>query len=380
MLDARVLLVYGYEPSGHSAAAFAIEEAGRKAGLVFSTVEVARDHHPAAGPAMARGYHALFRAAPGAWHRLYHGRRVLRVLRAVRSAYLDLGGGRRLAQAIGRLRPDVIVSTQASVAAVLSEARRRGDVRVPVVSVLTDYGVHPSWADPPADMILAPDERSCRRLRLLGVDDARLRKTGIPIRAAFAETINRALARRMLALPPSAPVILASGGGKGLGALEETALSLLRRCPRAHLLVLCGSNDSLRRSLSRRRESGERLRVFGPQPPGLVAAMMSASDLHLGKPGGLSVAESMAMGLPMILTQPSFAQERENAKRLTRAGAALVCLTTGEAAMRARELLDDVKSLAALRAAAVEMGNPLSATRVCAEIAHAARRSLATSC
>ncbi|MEQ1919716.1 MAG: hypothetical protein ABL955_11000, partial [Elusimicrobiota bacterium] len=299
---ARALLVYGYAPSGHSAAAFAIEEAGRQAGLSFSRVEIAADHHPAAGLRVARAYHGLLRAAPGLYGAMYRGGWARSVLRAVRGAYLSLGGARRLREGVRRTGAQVVVCPQAAVAAVLSEARRRGELDIPVVSVLTDYGVHPFWADPAADLILTPSEAALDALVALGVPRERLRVTGIPVHPAFAAAPSRADARRSLALPSAAPVALLTGGGKGLGDLDRTATALLALSPRAHLLVLCGANDGLRAALSDNREAGRRMRVFGPQPPELVAAMMAAADIHLGKPGGLSAAESLAVGLPMVLT------------------------------------------------------------------------------
>ncbi|MDE2489578.1 MAG: hypothetical protein KGM24_01935, partial [Elusimicrobia bacterium] len=79
----RLLLVYGFEPSGHAAAASALEAAAREAGLHARRVEVAGSHHPAAGLAVARAYHGLLRARPGAWGALYASPAARAVLRGV---------------------------------------------------------------------------------------------------------------------------------------------------------------------------------------------------------------------------------------------------------------------------------------------------------
>ncbi len=370
MIEAsRALLVYGYAPSGHSAAAFAIEEAGRKAGLSFSRVEIAADHHPAAGLGVARSYHGLLRASPGLYGALYRGSWARSVLRAVRGAYLSLGGARRLREGVRRTGAQVVVCPQAAVAAVLSEARRRGELDIPVVSVLTDYAVHPFWGDPPADLILAPDEAAVDALAAMGAPRRLLRSTGIPVHPAFASPPSRADARRALALPSAAPVALLTGGGKGLGGIERVARALLDLSPRAQLLVLCGANDSLRTALSSHGEAGGRLRVFGPQPPAFVAALMAAADIHIGKPGGLSAAESLASGLPMVLTTPLPGQEEANARRLVAAGAALDGGLPESAAHVSARLLNAPEALEAARRAAILAGRPGSAARVVAEIA-----------
>ena len=358
----RALLVYGYAPSGHSAAASAIEEAGLRAGLAFSRVEIAGDHHPLAGLAVARAYHGLLGVAPQAWRELYHGAWARAIMRAVRASYLTLGGARRLREGVRRSGAQVVVCPQAAVAAVLSEARLRGLLDIPVVSVLTDYGVHPFWTDPPADLILVPTQAAAIELRGLGAP--RVVATGIPVHPAFGCAPGREEARRALALPASAPVVLLSGGGKGLGGLERSAHALLAASPRANLLVLCGANDRLRRVLRSNRVASTRLRVFGPQPPAFVAALMSAADLHLGKPGGLSAAESLASGLPMVLTGALPGQEEANARYLLAAGAAIE-----GGAVAAAAVLQDRPRLASLRAAASSAGLPLAAVRAACEIA-----------
>lgn len=366
---ARVLLVYGYEPSGHAAAAFALEEAGRTAGFAVSRVEIAGDHHPAAGLAVARAYHGLLRACPGAWGALYRSDWARGVLRGVRRAYLSLGGMRRLRAGVRREAPDLVVCPQAAVAAVLSEARRRGELDVPVVSVLTDYGAHPFWADPPADLVIAPSASAAAELASFGVPLDRLRAIGLPIHPVFAAPPSRAEARRALALPVSAPVVLVSGGSKGLGEVDRTAAALLRESPRAVVLALCGVNDGLRRALSVRRESGTRLRVFGPQPPAMIAALLAAADLHAGKPGGLTAAESMALGTPMVLSRPLPGQEEANARALLGAGAALAGGSPAATARACALLLEDRGRLSRLAANAARAGRPRAAEEVAEELA-----------
>ena len=369
----RVLLVYGYEPSGHAAAAFSLEEAGRRAGLLVSRVEIAGDHHPAAGLAVARGYHGLLRACPGAWGALYRSDWARQALRGVRGAYLALGGAQGLRAGVRRAGADLVVCPQAAVAAVLCEARKRGELDVPVVSVLTDYGAHPFWADPPADLLFAPSRSAAAELASFGVPCERVRVAGLPIHPGFASPPSRAESRRALALPPSAPVILVSGGSKGLGGLDQTAVELLRACPRAVVLALCGVNDRLRRALSSRRETGARLRVFGPQPPAMVAALLAAADLHAGKPGGLTSAESLAVGTPMVLSRPLPGQEEANARHLLAAGAAAAGGSPAETARRCEEILEDRGRLAVLASNALRAGRPRAAEKIAAELAAFAR-------
>jgi processive 1,2-diacylglycerol beta-glucosyltransferase len=369
---ARVLLVFGSEPSGHAAAAFALEAAARAEGLDAVRVEIASGHHPAAGAAVARAYHGLLRTAPRAWGALYRSGAARALLRAVRASYLDLGGARRLRAGVRARRADVVVCPQASVAAVLSEARRRGDLEVPLVSVLTDFDPHPFWADPPADLTVVPDEAAARSLEARGVPPARLRALGVPVHPAFAAAPGRAAARRRFGLGADEGVVLLSGGSRGLGGLAEAAEAVLDRAPRARVLVLCGRDDRLRRRLAARPEAARRLRALGPQSPETVAALLAACDVHAGKPGGLSAAESLAVGVPLVLLTPFPGQEEANARRLTASGAALTGGGAEDAARLCAALLADPARRGTLADAARNAGRPgaaAAAVRAAAEAA-----------
>ncbi|MFI5362103.1 MAG: hypothetical protein ACHQ49_09055, partial [Elusimicrobiota bacterium] len=290
-----------------------------------------------------------------------------------RGAYLGLGGARRLRAGVRRAGADLVVCPQAAVAAVLGEARRRGEQDGPVVSVLTDFGAHPFWADPPADLLLAPTAAAAAELAAFGARRESVRVIGMPIHSAFGAAPSRSEARRALALPPSAPVILVSGGSKGLGGVDRTAAALLDACPRAVVLALCGVNDGLLRVLSSRREAGARLRAFGPQPPAMIAALLAAADLHAGKPGGLTAGESLAVGTPMVLPRPLPGQEEGNARHLLAVGAAEAGGSPAETALRCASLLADRPRLAGLAASARRAGRPHAAREIAAELASFAR-------
>ncbi len=352
-----------------------MEAACREAGFVVSRVEIAGDHHPAAGTAVARGYHGLLRAFPGAWGALYRSDAARTVLRGVRGAYLSLGGARRMRAGVSREAADLVVCPQAAVAAVLAGARQRAELDVPVVSVLTDFDAHPFWADPPADLVIAPDEATAAGLAARGVPSERLRVLGVPIHPVFAAPPARAAARVALSLPASAPVILVSGGSKGLGDVDRVSAGLLRESPRAYVLALCGGNARLFRALAARREAGGRLRAFGPQPSAMIAAMLAAADLHAGKPGGLTSAESLAVGVPMVLSRPLPGQEEANARRLTASGAAVAGGSASETVRLCVRLLEDRPRLAALAAGAARAARPDAARAIAAELYVFARAS-----
>jgi processive 1,2-diacylglycerol beta-glucosyltransferase len=88
------------------------------------------------------------------------------------------------------------------------------------------------------------------------------------------------------------------------------------------MVVVCGNNAELRKDLEIRQKSESRLKkVFGFVD--FMDELMAMSDLLITKPGGITVSESIAMGIPMILIEPIPGQEEANADYLVEQGTAV---------------------------------------------------------
>jgi processive 1,2-diacylglycerol beta-glucosyltransferase len=91
--------------------------------------------------------------------------------------------------------------------------------------------------------------------------------------------------------------------------------------------------------------------------------LMAAADLLVGKAGGLTSAECLAVGLPMVVLDPIAGQEQANADFLTRAGAAVPAGEPEGLAAVVAPLLQPAR-LAELRRAAADLGRPDAGKRV----------------
>ncbi|OGX38495.1 MAG: hypothetical protein A3C53_07395 [Omnitrophica WOR_2 bacterium RIFCSPHIGHO2_02_FULL_68_15] len=128
------------------------------------------------------------------------------------------------------------------------------------------------------------------------------------------------------------------------------------------LLVVAGRNEALRGAV-------EALRPTIPHPMtvyGFVRNMeelMAVSDLLISKSGGLTCAEAMARGLPMLVMAPIPGQETRNSALLVREGAAVELRQVAEAQPYV-EQLQRPDGLAAMAAAARRLGHPEAAAAV----------------
>ena len=148
--------------------------------------------------------------------------------------------------------------------------------------------------------------------------------SSIPVRTEFRTRRDRALACSMVheRLNPHIFTVLALGGGNGLGALTEIALAF-SELP-VQIILVAGCNETLKESLDHFKRYNHRLFIFGYVDN--IHDMMDASDVCVTKPGGVTIAECMAKGLPIIVYgKPLPGPETENVEYLVRNRAATFC-------------------------------------------------------
>src|SRR5207248_723611 len=88
---------------------------------------------------------------------------------------------------------------------------------------------------------------------------------------------------------------------------------------------------------------------------------MAASDLVVGKPGGLTTSEALASGLVFVVVSPIPGQEERNADHLIEEGAAIRCNNLPVLAYKIDRLLDDPGRLAAMQANVRRLARPNAA-------------------
>ena len=356
----KILFVYGHEPSGHASAAHALEFCARAQGLEAVCANIS-DYHSVLGPAIAKTYLQLIQKWPGLWTALYDNQLVAGVARNWQKLYIGLQGS-KLESKLKEIRPDLVVCTHAPPLAALALEKAKGGFDWPLVAVITDFRVHSYWIAPRADLYLAATSEESEFLEGKGIPLARVRDTGIPIHPVFEQPLEKTAARKSLGLSGESPVILITGGSRGLGQLAVMAQTLLKKLKSSHILIVCGSNQELYEELNARACAGGRLLVFGRLPPDKIKQLMCASDLLIGKAGGLTSSEALAVGLPMIFFKPIPGQEIRNAEFLLERGAAVQARSLDELTGLVAGLLES-KNIEAMSRKAKALGRPDSARR-----------------
>lgn len=254
---------------------------------------------------------------------------------------------RRFLEQLVAFDPDVVFCTHFLCARVLAEAVKRGTIRARLVVCVTDLHPHGVWLTQGADRYLVACASAADRVEALGLGKSKTRSVGIPVHPAFG-SISRMEARTRLRIPQEKAVILFTGGGLGLGGIDDAVLAAVQANPHLHAIAVCGRDDALRAKLDDSLpKQGVSHHVLGFTQD--MPTLMAAADVLVGKPGGLTTAEALASELPMVLLNPIPGQEEANARLLTAAGVAELATSASDAGIRAAVLAQNPQTLNRMR-------------------------------
>ena len=229
---------------------------------------------------------------------------------------------RKLNAEIARLAPDAILCTHFLPAELLSRQRAAGRALPPIWVQVTDFDVHALWVHPHVDRYCVASDEIAFRLADRGVPHGRINVTGIPVMPEFSASLERTICAAELGIDAEKFTVLMMAGGAGVGALDDLAARMLELPEDLQLIALAGRNAELLKRLQAlaRKHPG---RLFPLGFTTTVERVMTAADLVVTKPGGLSVSECLAKRKPMLLVSPIPGQEERNADYLLEAGAAV---------------------------------------------------------
>lgn len=362
--ELRALILSASFGSGHHQANDALDRALRAAGV---NLRARHSDFIRYLNAFERGvtvgtYDAWLRYAPGMYRAFYDWTDQETEPRALTGTFGWLGL-RGMLRDVRAMRPEVVVSSYPTPVALAHTARTRLGADFLNALVVTDYRVHHHWARPEAELLMVATQEAREQMGRWRIPDAKVVVTGIPIGPAYRALIgaDRAALRVKHGLKPDEPLILVSGGGTGTyRALKRVLGELSNLGQRVQVLVLAGARE---RGVT--RVGGATIHALGFTTD--FPELLAASDLVVGKAGGLTVAEATTLGVPLVIFEPIPGQEEHNAEYLVRHGAALWAHTLADVRPAVLHALDAGEH-ARLSANATALSVPDAADRVAAAL------------
>jgi len=210
-------------------------------------------------------------------------------------------------------------------------------------------------------------------LESLGFDAEKTSVCGIPIDPVFSEEKSRDAMREKFGLEQDTPVLILSLGGFGVGRIDGLLDSLRSIRQPVQILAMCGRNEELKKRLEMETGPADGARII---PVGYTKEMdeyMSAADLIVGKPGGLTTCEALAKGLGFVVVNPIPGQEERNADHLLENGAAIRSNNPVTLGYKIQHLLKDPEKLERMRSNAIAFSRPRAAFEIADKLAELSR-------
>jgi len=276
---------------------------------------------------------------------------------------IDLPQALPLINLVRDFKPDSIICTHFMPAGVLSYLIGAGKLDAELGIVVTDFHFHAFWITRAFHWYFVAQEEDKIHMEGLGLPGDRIHVTGIPLEPEFSRPVDKAAVLKSLGLQPSRPTLLVAGGALGLSPAVAVVRRLLQLNRDFQTVIVCGKNEDLRRDTEELLAGrDDRFRVLGytDNMPGL----MGAATLLLSKPGGLTTAEALARGLPMVVLDPIGGQEERNSDVLLEAGAAVKCTEVTVLNHKLERLLDNPARIAAMSENARRLGRPDASTDI----------------
>ena len=361
----KILLLYISEDSGHHCASLAIERALHVLDPDVETLNINSFNYtnPILEKIINTTYMSVVKRTPEIWEYLYDNPKVMKSVHSLRDIMHRSNTG-KLKALLDEFKPDGVICTQAFPCGLIADYKKTFNLDIPLIGVLTDYAPHSYWIFDKVDRYIVPSMETGKKLIDNGVDPDRIMPYGIPIDAKFRnDPGGKKEIFKKLFLDPGLSTALIMGGTQGLGPIKELVI-LLDRSPLAlQMIIASGTNKRLFRWLERRKRNFRKKTVILSFANN-IDELMHISTVIITKPGGITTAEALARGLPMIIVNPIPGQEAMNTKFLLNEGVAVKAQNPADVVIVLEELLYNKNKLKLMSDRARSLSKPDSSVNI----------------
>ncbi len=304
----KIFIVYASAGAGHRKAAEAIFNSFRNKASSddIKLIDILDKTNFLFAKAYAGGYQFLINHAVWLWAWLFNltaAKGSSFIAAAIRT--IDILNARRFSEFIIREQPDIVISTHFMPPEILTYLKLQGKIKSRLITVITDFGVHPLWVSRGTDTYAVASSLSKEYLIREGVKAEDILESGIPIEEKFSKGYDKQAERKKIGLEPDKFTLLITTGSFGIGPVEEIIACLHKEM---QIIVVCAKNAKLYKILQERMFPNTRIFAFVDN----INELMAASDIVIAKPGGLTTSEILSMELVPVFISPIPGQETHN--------------------------------------------------------------------
>lgn len=315
-------------------------------------------------------YKEMAKKAPWAWKKVYYHseKGALSKISSTTNKLMAV----KLFHIFKEYNPDLVISTHPFGTQMTSYLKKKGKINCKLATILTDFAPHDQWlvGHQYGDyFFVAHDGMKKALIEDFNVDKSKVFTTGIPLSSKFSSNFDKNEIYKLFDLNPQKKTILFFGGGAfGLGKNRpiEILQSLTKYLDTYQIVAISGKNPKMNaafKEVATALPDSSSLKIYDFIDK--VPEIMSISSLVITKPGGLTISESLASYLPILIINPIPGQEEENAEFLEQSGVALWLRKDDSTDIVLRNLLCSEDALSTMKAKTHNLAHINSTKNIC---------------
>lgn len=370
----KVLIFYASYGGGHLSAAKAIKQYIEEHYDDTQTemIDCVKYVNKSLDKVTTAAYREMAKKAPWAWEKVYD--KSQNGLLAKVSTTSNKVMAVKMAKLFREFHPDIVISTHPFGSQMTSYLKQKGKTNCTLATIMTDFASHDQWliGNKFVDFYFVSNT-SMKDLMVKenSIPEGKIFVTGIPISNRFLQNYSKEKVCSSFDITPDKKTILFFGGGEyGLGKNKTVQiLEALADFPSIQVIAIAGKNEKMKQEFetivtTHKKEESIKVLPFTDKVPEL----MSISDFVITKPGGLTVSESLASCLPLLIINPIPGQEEENAEFLENAGCAIWLKKQQDPKKILSQLLTSDTKLANMKENTMKLAKPNSTETICKTI------------
>ena len=277
----------------------------------------------------------------------------------------------KLLRLLREKQPDLIISTHPFGSQMCSYLKRKEKIHAKIATIMTDFAPHDQWliGKEYTDYYFVAHNKMKDYLKLQNIEDNKIFATGIPISSRFLEDFDTNSILKSFGLDPNKQTILFFAGGEfGLGKNQTINIfeCIVNNFKNIQMVAIAGKNEKMKKQFEYivnlcGRENSIKVLPFTDKVPEL----MHISDLVITKPGGLTVTESLASNLPILVINPIPGQEEENGEFLEEKRIAIWLKKKDDVEQVLNNLLNNKEKLLEMKENTKKLANKYAARDIC---------------
>lgn len=322
----KVLILTVSTGQGHKQTGLAISEYFEKQGAECILLDAYKYISPFISDSLEKGYLLTTHYLPktyGTVYEMLENKKNKESRFSFLSSINNAVAASKMTKYIEELEPDFVISTHIFCATVMTHVSKTLK-NIKNVGIVTDFTVHPFWEETKMDYYITASHLLGHQCDKKGLPKEKVFPIGIPVAEKFTKKIPKDKARGMLGIEDK-PTIMFMMGSMGFGNMPKMIAAIDNLELDFQILCVCGKNAAAKKKMGK-MDIKHKTYAYGYVDN--VDVMMDASDFIITKPGGLSMSESLAKGLPAILIHPIPGHEIRNLEFFTNNGISMAVTKT----------------------------------------------------